>query len=150
MPQNPPAGTQRIIPYLAYADAPAAIEFICKAFGFEERMRMPMPDGRVGHAEVGYQDNIVMLASVFSEMGFASPKDLPAIPSQILCYVDDVDAHCERARGAGANIAEEPKDQMYGDRTYRVVDPGGHHWHFHTHIRDVSPEEMMAAAENAS
>jgi uncharacterized glyoxalase superfamily protein PhnB len=83
-------------------------------------------------------------------MGFASPKDLPALPCQVVCYVDDVDAHCARAREAGANITEEVKDQVYGDRTYRVVDPEGHHWHFHTHVRDVSPEEMMAASPQST
>ena len=55
MAQNPPEGMQRVIPYLLYADAPAALEFLGKAFGFEERFRMPMPDGKLGHAEVGYR-----------------------------------------------------------------------------------------------
>ena len=87
MAHNPPEGTQRIIPYITYADAPAAIEFLCKAFGFEERFRLPMPDGRVGHAELGYRDSVVMLSSVYEEMGLASPRDLPAHHAQIMCYV---------------------------------------------------------------
>ena len=104
MATNPPQETQRIIPYLAYADAPAAIEFLCKAFGFEERYRLPMPDGRLGHAELAYRGNVVMLASTFPEMGFASPKDLEGIHTQVTCYVDDVDAHYARARSAGARM----------------------------------------------
>ena len=142
MAQNPPEGTQRVIPYITYADAPAALEFLGKAFGFEERFRMPGPDGSLMHAEVGYQGNVVMLATAVDEMGLASPKDLPARHGLIVCYVDDVDAHHARAKAAGAKIIAEPEDQFYGDRTYRVEDPEGHHWSFHTHVRDVAPEDM--------
>jgi PhnB protein len=146
MPQNPPAGYQRVIPYINYADAPAALEFLCKAFGFEEKFRLPMPDGRLGHAEVGYQGNVVMLASVYDEMGLASPRDLPARHSAILCYVDDVDAHHEQARAAGAKIVAKLEDKFYGDRSYTAEDLEGHHWHFSTHIRDVAPEDMNPPA----
>lgn len=142
MPANPPAGTQRLVPYLIYADAPAALDFLCRAFGFEERFRLPMPDGRIGHAELGYRDNVVMLASEFPEMSFRSPLGLGAQHGQVLCYVDDVDAHYRRARAAGAVVAGEPRDEPYGDRTYRAVDPGGHRWIFATHVRDVVPAEM--------
>ena len=91
MVANPPKDNQRLVPYLAYADAPGALEFLTRAFGFEEKFRFPMPDGRIGHAELTFGGEVVlMLASVYSEMGFASPADLPAVPSQIFCYVDDV------------------------------------------------------------
>ncbi len=120
---------QRIIPCLVYADAPAAIDFLCKAFGFEEKFRMPMPDGRIGHAELLYEDNVLYLASVFSEMGLVSPRDLPALPGQIVCRVDDVDAHHAHAEAAGATIAAEPDDQ-HGERSYRAIDPEGHRWIF--------------------
>ena len=143
MPKNPPDGYQRIIPYILYEDAPAAIDFLCKAYGFEEKFRMPTPDGKIGHAEVSYGDNVVMLATAVSEMGHDSPKNLPARHSSILCYVDDVDAHYERAKEAGATIAGEPEDQFYGDRMYRTVDPEGHHWFFSTHVKDVSPEDLQ-------
>ncbi len=142
MAQNPPVGMQRVIPYLVYADAPAALEFLGKAFGFEERMRMPRPDGGIMHAEVGYQGNVVMLGTVVDEMGHASPRDLPARHGLIVCYVDDVDAHYAQAKAAGATILAEPEDQFYGDRTYRAEDPEGHQWSFHTHVRDVAPEDM--------
>ena len=143
MVQNPPEGTQRVIPYMLYSDAPAALEFLCKAFGFEERFRMPMPDGKIGHAEVGYQGNVVMLATAVAEMGHASPRDLPARHCGIVCYVDDVDVHYAQAKAAGATIISEPEDQFYGDRTYRAKDPEGHEWNFHTHVRDVAPEDMQ-------
>ncbi len=142
MARNPPEGTQRIIPYILYADAPAALEFLGKAFGFEERFRLPMPGGKLGHAEVGYQGNVVMLATATKQYGHASPRDLPARHSLIVCYVDDVDAHYAQAKAAGAKILAEPEDQFYGDRTYRAKDPEGHEWAFHTHVRDVAPEDM--------
>ena len=98
---------------------------------------MAMPDGTIGHAEVGYQDNVVMLATTWTAGGLSAPKDLPASHAQIHCYVDDVDGHYERARRAGATIAEEPADQFHGDRTYRAVDPEGHRWMFATRVEDV-------------
>ncbi len=143
MPQNPPEGCQRLIPYLTYADAPAAIEFLCKAFGFAEKMRFPMPDGKIGHAELSLDDNVVFLASVYEELGFQSPRDLGAVTSQTMVYVDDVDAHHARAASAGATISARLEDQFYGDRTYRAIDPEGHRWIFATHVRDVPPEEMV-------
>jgi len=119
---------QRIVPYLAYSDASAAIAFLTKAFGFEERARYPMPDGRIGHAEVGYQGDVVMLAD-FSEPFGTSPLNLPNVHGQVYCRVDDVDAHFERARAAGATIVAEPAEQ-HGERLYRAMDPEGHRWIF--------------------
>ncbi len=142
MAQNPPAGIQRVIPYILYADAAAALEFLCKAYGFEERMRMPGPDGKIMHAEVGYQGNSVMLGTAMKDLGHASPRELPARHGMIVCYVDDVDAHYARAKAAGAKIMAEPEDQFFGDRTYRTAEPEGHEWAFHTHVRDVAPEDM--------
>lgn len=142
MAKPPPEGYQRIIPYLMYADAAAAIEFLGRAFGFEERMRMPTPDGAIMHAELAYQGNVVMLATVYPEMGYASPKDLPARHGSVMCYVDDVDAHYARAKAAGATIVAELEDKFYGDRMYSAQDPEGHQWFFATHIRDVAPEDM--------
>lgn len=137
MAKNPPDGHQRAIPYLSYADAPAAIAFLERAFGFEEHVRFPMPDGRVGHAELAIGDHCVMLATAYEEMGMASPSTLPAVHGQVLCYVDDVDAHYARAKAAGANITKELEDQPHGDRTYRATDPEGHRWIFATHVKDV-------------
>lgn len=142
---QPDRTPQRIVPYLGYADAPAAIGFLCKAFGFEEVYRLEMGDGRIGHAELGLGGNALMLASAYPEMGFQSPAELPAVHGQVHIDVDDVDAHFARAREAGATIAAEPEDQPYGDRSYRAVDPEGHRWIFSTHVRDVSPEEIRAA-----
>jgi uncharacterized glyoxalase superfamily protein PhnB len=136
------ASQQRITPYLAYADAPAAIEFLCRAFGFGERYRLAMPDGRIGHAEVEYQGHTVMLASAYREMGFVSPKNLPAVHSQIHMRVDDVDAHYQRALAAGATIATAPKDQ-HGQRMYRAMDSEGHRWIFSTPLAGPSGNELI-------
>jgi len=76
-----------------------------------------------------------------------SPRSLDGRTTQsMMIYVDDVDAHCARAKKAGAKIIDEPEDQFYGDRRYGAEDPEGHHWFFATHVRDVSPEDMKAHA----
>jgi PhnB protein len=145
MAKTPPDGYQRVIPYLNYSDAAAAIEFLCRAFGFEPKLVLPMPDGRVGHAELAYGDNVVMLASTFDEMGQASPQQLGKYHGSVMCYVADVDAHHAVAKAAGMTITAEPTDKFYGDRMYAAVDPEGHRWHFATHVRDVSDEEIRNA-----
>ncbi len=145
MVDNPPTGNQRIIPYLSYADAPAAIAFLCNAYGFEAGLQMEMGDGVLGHAELHLDDNVVFLATAFAELGQASPKDLSAMHSKVMVYVNDVDAHYEHAKAAGAEITQEIADQFYGDRNYSTVDPEGHSWIFSQHMRDVSPAELQAA-----
>ena len=130
MSKNITEARQRIFPMLAYDDAPAAMEFLRTAFGFEERSRMNMPDGRVGHAEMELCGNVVMLATTWKAGGMSSPMDLPAMPSQLFCEVDDVDRHYRTARDAGAVVVAEPEDQPYGFRVYRAIDPEGHRWLF--------------------
>ena len=145
MVQNPPEGTQRILPYLNYADPKPVIEFLINAFGFEQGTLLEMPDGSVGHCELLMNGETLMLSSEFPEGGLSSPKSLGGVHATVLVYVDDVDAHFEHAKAAGAQIVEEPTDQFYGDRTYRALDPEGVGWEFHQHVRDVTPEEMAAA-----
>jgi len=119
---------QTINPYLLYADAAGALDFLSRAFGFEETMRMPRPDGSVGHAEMKLGDGRIMLGQ--PEREYRNPQQLGAATVLLYVYVDDVDAHCERARAAGAEIANEPADQPYGERTYDAHDPEGHSWYF--------------------
>jgi PhnB protein len=126
---------QRFTPMLVYRDAPAAIEFLRAAFGFEERFRMDLPDGSVGHVEVGLGDAVVMLASAWPAGGVVSPLQLPAVHAQIHVFVDDVDAHFERAYAGGATIAAGPADQDHGTRSYRAIDPEGHRWIFACPLR---------------
>ena len=148
--QNPPPGMQRIIPMLNYADAPAAIDFLVRAFGFRERRVYPVKDGRIGHAELALGDggpggNVVMLASVFPEMGQIAAGQAGGHYSQIFCYVEDVDAHHAQAQAAGARITAGPEDQFHGERHYRAEDPEGHRWIFGQRIREVPEEEIRAA-----
>lgn len=137
MVKNPPAGYQRIIPYLGYRDCPGALDFLHRAFGFEERFRMPMPDGRIGHAEMALVDNVIFLATAWKEAGQLSPLDLGGVHTLIHCYVDDVDGHYLAARAAGAILIGEPEDQFHGARSYRALDPEGHRWIFATQLREA-------------
>ena len=132
---------------LSYRDAPAAIDFLCKAFGFEELMRLSMPDGSIGHAELRYGDSVIMLASEWPDGGVVSPERLERVHSQLTCYVEDVDAHHDVARQAGAVIATAPEDQFYGARMYRAMDTEGHHWLFTQPLRELSPEELQAMVD---
>ncbi len=131
---------QRIYPYLVYADAPAAIDFLCRAFGFEEQMRFAMPDGRIGHAEIAVDGYVIMLASACHEMGFSSPRLLPGVHSQVLVQVDDVDAHYERAKRAGATIATAPTNQ-HGQQMYRALELEGHRWIFAAPLESAARQE---------
>ena len=141
---------QRFTPMLVYKDCPAAIDFLCRAFGFAERSRLAMPDGRIGHAELEYHEQVIALSSEYEEMGLASPISMASMHSQIQCQVDDVDAHYEAAKAEGATILEPVADQFYGDRIYRAVDPEGHRWIFSKKMREVSREEMEAAVSEMS
>ena len=136
--QDNNSAPQRIFPMLAYDDAPAAMDFLRDAFGFQEKFRMAMPDGNIGHAEMTLNGNVVMLATTWKAGGLASPKDLPAMPCQLFCQVEDVDAHFQRARNSGAVVVAEPQDQPYGFRVYRAMDLEGHRWLFASQI--ASPQ----------
>src|ERR1043166_3371975 len=108
---------QRVVPYLCYEDAPAAIDFLCAAFGFEEHARYPVPDGRIGHAELRAEGSSIMLPSPWEGFAMESPRTLPASNAMVYCEVADVDAHFARARKAGATIVTEPSDE-HGSRMY--------------------------------
>ena len=138
-PRNPPAGCQRIIPKLAYTDAPAAIEFLCRAFGFRETYRLAMPDGTIGHAQLSAPtgDAIVMLATSWEAGGLTSPQNLPKQHSEVCCFVDDIDAHYAHAVAEGADITMEIQDAFYGERRYEATDLEGHRWHFGERHDDI-------------
>jgi uncharacterized glyoxalase superfamily protein PhnB len=146
MDQKPvPTGHQRIIPYLFYADVAAALEFLTAAFGFESRLVHKEPDGRIVHAQVGLGDAVVMMGPAQAQFGFASPRTLPALHSGIVVYVDDVDAHCQRARAAGSTIEREPADQEYGVREYTARDREGNQWFFWSALGDAQREAAPAS-----
>jgi PhnB protein len=137
-----PEGYHNVTPYLVIKGAAAAIDFYKKAFGAVEVMRMPQPDGRVGHAELKFGDSMVMLADEFPEMSVVGPKTLGNTSVALLLYVDDVDKAVERAVSLGATIKKPVADQFYGDRSGTLEDPFGHKWTLAVHLEDVSPEEM--------
>jgi PhnB protein len=147
-----PEGYHNVTPYLIIDGAAAAIEFYKKAFDATEVMRMPGPDGRIGHAEIKIGDSHVMLADENPEMNARSPKSVGGSPISIVLYVEAVDKTVARAVAAGAKVEQPVEDKFYGDRMGGVQDPFGHRWYVGTHIEDVSPEEMkkrMAAMSHA-
>ncbi len=143
MPAKPvPDGYHSITPYLVVKGAARAIAFYEQAFGAEEQLRMPEPDGRIGHAELRIGDSTVMLADEHPEAGARSPEPVGGSPVTLMLYVDDVDATVARAVAAGARITRPVANQFYGDRNGAVTDPFGHVWFVATHVEDVSPAEM--------
>jgi PhnB protein len=128
-------------PYLLVNGAARQIQFLKATFDAEELGTMPTPEGSIGHAEVRIGDTIVMLADASTAEGVSGP-----MPATVVAYVEDADKAYQRALEAGATSLREPQDMFYGDRSAGVVDPLGNHWWIHTHIEDVSEQEMMRRA----
>lgn len=138
-----------IIPNVFYQDPIAAMKWLKRAFGFETATLLTDNEGRVGHAEMSYLGSPVGIGGEWGGemLGGAhmkSPASLGGNGTQFLriALKDGLDAHCERARAAGAKITAEPEDQFYGARTYRATDLEGHVWNFRQEVREVSGEEM--------
>ena len=132
-----------ITPYLLYKEVDAALDFLSRAFGFEEALRYTGAEGYVNHAEMRLGDAVVYLGDPGER--YRNPKDLGQETVGLHVTIDgDVDALCERARTAGAEIKEEPADQAYGDRRFTAIDPEGHYWFFAQRIAEVAPEEWGA------
>jgi PhnB protein len=144
-----PDGYPRVTPYLIVDGAVAAIDFYSKVFGATERMRMPSPGDRIGHAELEIGDSLIMLADEHPEMGIRGPKTIGGTPVTISVYVDDVDGVFERAVAEGANATRQVENQFYGDRSGQFEDPFGHRWSVASHVEDVPPDEMEKRAAEA-
>jgi PhnB protein len=144
---NPiPEGYPQVMPYLTVDGASAAIDFYTTVFGAKERLRMPAPEGKVGHAELEIGDSVVMLADAVADMGNQTPAALGGTPVTVMVYVADVDAVFDRALKAGASEERKVENQFYGDRAGQFVDPFGHKWFVATHVEDVTPEEVAKRA----
>jgi len=143
IPDNYP----RVTAYLAIDGAGDAIEFYKKILGATERFRMPGPDGRIGHAEIGIGDSVIMMADVSPEMNFVDPKKLGNTSVNLVVYVEDVDKTFKAALEAGAKETQPVENKFYGDRAGQFEDPWGHRWDVMTHVEDVSPEEMQKRVE---
>ena len=145
-PAARPAGYHTVTPSLVVRDAAAAIDFYARAFGAEEVTRLAMPDGSLAHAEIRIGDSIVMLGDEKPEWGALSPQSTNGTPASLHLYVDDVDAAFARAVREGATARMPVEDAFWGDRYGKVVDPFGHEWGLATHVRDMTEEEIQAAA----
>lgn len=144
-----PDGYPTVSAYLCIDGAADAIEFYKGAFGATERMRMPAPDDKVGHAELQIGDSLVMLSDEYPEMGVRGPKAIGGSPITMAVYVDDVDAVVDKAVSMGSTLLRPVENRFYGDRSGQIEDPFGHKWSVSTHVEDVPPDEMAerAAAE---
>ena len=123
-------------PYLVVDGAEELIAFLRGTFDVEDPMRMPRPDGKVGHAEVRVGDSVIMLADS------GGPTNAEATTTMLVVYVEDCDKLYAKALEAGGESIQAPEDQFYGDRSAAVKDRLGNRWFFHTHVEDVSEEEM--------
>ena len=138
-----PAGWPRLSTALFYEDASRAIDWLCAAFGFEVRLKVEGEGGRIEHSELTYGEAVVMVAQSKEKWGvrLGSPRGTGGVNTQsVMVFVDDADAHCARARAAGAEITVEPADHDYGadywvDRSYGAKDCEGHLWWFTQRLR---------------
>ena len=132
---------------LHYRDPLAALDWLEKAFGFERKMVITDAGGKLAHSEMRYGDGYIMVGSEWADHA-ASPASTGGRNTQSIHVhlQDGIDAHCERARAAGAVIVREPADQFYGDRVYAARDPEGHVWSFGQTVRRVSREEAEKAS----
>lgn len=144
-----PPGCRTVTPHLVIRGAAKAIEFYKKAFGAEQVMLMPGPDGKVMHAEIKIGDSLVFLADEFTSPQTGSPEKLGGTSVSFHIYVADCDALFNRAVSAGAKVMMPLMDMFWGDRFGSVLDPFGHMWSIATHKEDLSPEEMAKRGAEA-
>jgi PhnB protein len=141
--------TQSVTPHLVCAGAVEAIEFYKKAFNAVEEVKLLAPNGQLIHAALRIGNSTVMLAEECPEWGSFGPKTLKGSPVCIHLMVPDVDATAAQAVSAGATITMPVADAFWGDRYGQLVDPFGHRWSVATHVRDLTPDELQAAAIKA-
>ena len=136
-----PKGWPRLSSALFYDKPADAIDWLCKAFGFQVRLKVEGENGSIVHSELEYGEAVVMVADASGKHKGASPRTLDGVNTQsLMLFVDDVEAHCAHARAAGAKIRVEPKVSDYGeeywsDRSYEVEDLEGHRWWFCERLR---------------
>lgn len=144
---NPiPQGYHTVTPSLTCRDAAKAIDFYKKAFGAQELMRMPSPDGKISHAEIKIGDSVVFINDEFPGRT-AAPAPTATPSNSLFLYVEDVDTVFNQAVTAGAKSTMPLQDMFWGDRFGNLLDPFGHHWGLATHIEDVAPEEIGRRAQ---
>jgi len=144
-----PSGFHTLTPHITVRDADKALEFYKNVLGAEVLGVARMPDGKVIHAALRIGDSMLMLNDEFPEMGGLSPLSTGGAGVTIHIYTENVDQAFDRAVSAGAKVAMPLMDQFWGDRYGIVADPFGHKWSIATHIKDMSPEEMQQAQDEA-
>jgi PhnB protein len=145
-----PEGYHSVTPYLIVDGAAKALDFYKRVFGASERMRMPGPGGKIGHAEMTIAGSAIMVADEHPDMGCRGPRAYGGAAVSLHLYVPDADATVKKAVEAGAKLLRPVEDKFYGDRTGTIEDPFGHQWHVGTHKEDVAPDEMARRAAAAS
>ncbi len=145
---NPaPAGYHSLQPYLIVRDAAKAIDFYRELFGATEVTRLSYPGGaKLMHAEVRIGDSILMLSDEAPEWSIYSPIKYGGSSVSLMLYVAEVDELYAKALASGCQTIFPPADMFWGDRFCKFIDPFGHVWGVATHVRDVTAEEMAAAA----
>jgi PhnB protein len=131
-----------ITPYMLYASCEEALDFLHRAFGFEEVLRYTGEEGYVNHAEMRIDGVPIFMGN--PGKGYRNPRELEQETVGIYVDVADADAVYDRARAAGAEIVEEPADQEYGHRRFTARDPEGHYWYFAHPIAALQPEDWGA------
>lgn len=131
---------QTIFPILRYNDARAAMQWLCQAFGCVQLFSVPENGPYVRHARLKLGSNLIMVGSVRPDDGIGSPATLGSATQMLAVYVEDPDAHFERARAAGAKILAPPNDTDFGSREYHVLDLEGHPWTFGTFLPTVDDD----------
>jgi uncharacterized glyoxalase superfamily protein PhnB len=146
-----PPGHEGLIPHLVCSPCSEAIDFYKKAFGAEELVRMPAPDGRrIMHAQIRIGKSFLYLVDDFPEYcggKSSSATALQGTPVTIHHYVENADAAIKR--DAGATVLMPASDMFWGDRYGVITDPYGHKWSLATHVKDLTPEQMKAAMKDA-
>ena len=144
-----PAGMHTVTPQLTLRESARAIEFYKQAFGAQELMRMPGPDGRgIWHAEIRIGDSVLYLSDEMPQSPTAAPSPTHKATAIVQLYVADCDAVFQAAVQAGARVTMPLADMFWGDRYGVVTDPFGQVWGIATHVKDLSPEEMAKGAQD--
>jgi uncharacterized glyoxalase superfamily protein PhnB len=140
-------------PTAFYRDALAALKWLEAAFGFETTTLVTEPSGKVGYSEMSFHGGSVSInpefaSEIIGDARMVSPLAIEGRGTQFIRVhlAEGLDAHCERARAAGARITQEPQDQFYGERTYRAIDPEGHVWNFAQPVATPTIAQMEEAS----
>ncbi|MGB8479008.1 MAG: VOC family protein [Acidobacteriaceae bacterium] len=142
MLKNRSVPTNTVLPHILYRDVAEAIVWLTQVFGFREHYHYDDADGMISGAQMHLGDAWIMLKR--APEGCSVPSDLGYGTQSLTVFVEDVDAHFQRAKLEGAAIVEDLHETAYGERQYGVVDLDGHHWLFSQHARDLRPDEWGA------